>query len=409
MRSAKWLRTGACAISVILITTSCDLTATNPGPVDDTALDDPAAHEALVNGMARSLSKALTYIAYTGAVAPREIVAAGANNPVTLGITPKQASGILEATSDENDDHWRFAQQARWVAEDGVRRIRSAQGAAFASSALAARALIYVGMANRLLGENMCDAVFDGGPIAPRAEYFNRAEAAFTEAIAIAVAAKDKPLDNAARAGRASVRAWLGSWSGVLADAQQVPSSFVYQAIFSSTDADQNNRTNASNVTANRAHSVVGTFFETYYKQTSDKRTPWTTNPAFPKGNKDVLWYLQTKFDNKGAPINLVSGREMRLLIAEATLRNGDWATALAMINQLRAESGVPPWSATGVDQTWTMLGRERSIELWLEGRRLSDLFRWKSDKVPGTFEDMTGRDLCFPIGMTERNSNPNL
>ena len=408
LRLTKRFMLAGGALSV-LVTASCDLTATNPGPVDDSALNDPAAHEALVNGMARSLSKALTYIAYTGAVATREVVAAGANNPATLGITAKQSVGTLEGSTEENDDHWRYAQQARWVAEDGVRRIRAAQGAAFASSALGARALIYVGMANRLLGENMCDAVLDGGPVVSRTEYFNRAETAFTDAIAIAVAAKDKNLENAARAGRASVRAWLGSWTGVVSDAQQVPSSFVYQAIFSSSDVDQYNRISASNATATRAHSVVGTFFETYYKQTSDKRTPWTTNSAFPKGTKDVLWYLQTKFDNRGAAVNLVSGREMRLLLAEATLRSGDWATALSMINALRSESAVTPWTATGVEQTWTMLGRERSIELWLEGRRLGDLFRWKADNVPGTFEDMTGRDRCFPIGVSERNSNPNL
>ena len=55
------------------------------------------------------------------------------------------------------------------------------------------------------------------------------------------------------------------------------------------------------------------------------------------------------------------------------------------------------------------MLGRERGIELWLEGRRLGDLYRLKTGGVPGQFDDMTGRDLCYPIGLTEMNSNPNL
>ncbi len=404
------LQWGAAIVGMlVIVAVGCDLDATNPGPVDDAALDSPAAHEALVNGMARALSRAVTYIAYTSAVTTREVVAAGANNPATLGITQKQSIGLLDPALNESDDHWRYAQQARWVAEDGVRRIRLAQGLAFGSSALAARALVYVGFANRLLGENMCHAVFDGGAIEPRRNYLVRAEAAFTEAIAIAAAANDKPLGNAAIAGRASVRAWLGSWSGVVPDAQQVPPSFVFQAIFSSTEVDQYNRINASNATATRAHSVVGTYFELYYRQTADKRTAWTTNATFPKGTGNVLWYLQTKYDNRGSPVNLVSGREMRLLIAEALLRNGDWNTALSTINALRVESGVAPWTATGVSETWTVLGRERAIELWLEGRRLGDLFRWKADNVPGTFDDMTGRDRCFPVGVTESNANPNL
>jgi hypothetical protein len=54
-------------------------------------------------------------------------------------------------------------------------------------------------------------------------------------------------------------------------------------------------------------------------------------------------------------------------------------------------------------------LKRERSIELWLEARRLGDLHRWKEDGSPGAVEDMTGRQTCFPIGQNELDSNPNL
>jgi hypothetical protein len=81
----------------------------------------------------------------------------------------------------------------------------------------------------------------------------------------------------------------------------------------------------------------------------------------------------------------------------------------MAIVNALRSEVGVAPWPVSGTAEAWTALGRERGIELWLEGRRLGDLFRWKADNVPGTFDDMTGRDLCFPVGVTERDTNPNL
>ena len=48
-------------------------------------------------------------------------------------------------------------------------------------------------------------------------------------------------------------------------------------------------------------------------------------------------------------------------------------------------------------------------IELWIEGRRLGDFRRWAALNRPGTAEDMTGRDLCFPIPLTERETSPNL
>ncbi len=387
----------------------CDLTVSNPGPVADDALDDPAAHAALVNGMGRALSRALGYVSYTSGIASKEIVSAGHRNPAQLGITPKQAVGILAPDLEESNDHWRFSQQARWVAEDGVRRMRASLGSEFEKSALGAQALIHVGFANRLLGENMCDAVFDGGPIEPRIRYFERAEAAFTDAIAVATAAANPSLVNAALAGRASVRAWLGDWAGVVADAQSVPSSFVYRTLYSNTEIEMYNRIFAANATTARAHSVVGTFFDSYYTATGDKRTSWSTDPAFPKGSADVLWYFQTKFTSRGSAVSLASGREMRLLRAEASLRGGDWQSALSTVNALRTESGVATVSATGVAETWTILGRERSIEMWLEGRRLGDLFRFKRDAVPGNFEDMTGRDTCFPIGVSELDANPNI
>ncbi|MEO8575290.1 MAG: RagB/SusD family nutrient uptake outer membrane protein [Gemmatimonadales bacterium] len=399
---------GALLIATI---TSCDLGVSNPGPVNDGALDDAAANDAIVNGMGRALSRAVGYISYTGGIIDKEIVASGSNNVSIFGVSLKQRAGLLDPGLDETNDHWRFAQQARWVSEDGVRRMRETLGANFSKSPLAAQALVHAGFSERLLGENMCVAVIDGGAAEPRNAYFSRAEAAFTEAIAVANAAGNTTLERAARAGRASVRVWLNDWTGAAADARLVPTVFVYQAVYSSLEQAQYNRVYWANGNQPaRAHSVVGTFYESYYTSTKDPRTPWSINPAFPRGTSgNVLWYFQTKFDKTSSPVNLVSAREMKLIIAESLLRSGDWPGALTEINAIRASVGVPPWAATNVAETWTALGRERGIELWLEGRRLGDLYRWQTGKVPGVFDDMTGRDMCFPVGVSETTTNPNL
>src|SRR5207244_1757574 len=84
---------------------------------------------------------------------------------------------------DNPDRVWDSAQQARWVAEDAVRRFRDVMGAQFDSYDLGAKALLYAGYANRLLGENMCEAVIDGGAPSDYKDYFRRAESALTEAI----------------------------------------------------------------------------------------------------------------------------------------------------------------------------------------------------------------------------------
>jgi hypothetical protein len=406
------MRRGMRRVSVFAVVAlaGCDFSVTNPGPIPDVALDNPEAAEPVVNGMRRALSRALGYVAYTGAAVGREIVASGSQNSQIFGITIKQRAGDLDPSASESNEHWRLAQQARWIADDGVRRMRESLGSDFASSGVAARALVFSGFANRLLGENMCDGIIDGGPLESRKIYFDRAEAAFTEAMAIATAAGDAELLDAARAGRASVRVWLDDWTGAMSDAAVVPTAFAFKAAYSGAEQDQYNRIFwASANQPHRSHSVVGTFFEGYYLTTQDPRTPWSTDPNFPRGTMNVLWYFQRKYTSTSSPINLASGREMRLIIAEGRLRSGDWESAMALINGLRSGVGVPPWSASDPAGAWTALVRERAIELWLEGRRLGDLYRWDAGNVPGERDDMTGRDLCFPIGISELETNPNL
>jgi hypothetical protein len=410
MKKIRRLRTSGVflAFAAVAATTACDTSVTKPGPVSDDQLDKEVALPAVVNGMARALARALNYIAYTGAGASHEIVASSFGG--LFGITLRQQQGILDPAIDETNDHWVYAQQARWVAEDGVRRIRLTLGDRFGASVLAAQALVHVGYANRLLGENMCVGVINSGPSESRSVYFERAQSAFTEAIGIARSAGDTQLESAARAGRAAVRVWLNDWVGALSDASLVPLEFVYQARYSAIELDQYNRIYWANANQPyRNHSVVGTFVESYYQASGDPRTPWNKNPAIPTGTANVPWYFETKFDRRDSPINLASGREMRLIIAESLLQSGDWEGSLAEINQLRISIGVAPWTASSADETWAVLRRERGIELWLEGRRVGDLYRWYAAGRPGDAADTIGRHSCFPIGQTELSSNPNL
>jgi len=392
-----------------LAISACDLTVTNPGPVPDSYLGNPAAHVGMVNGMGRALSDALNWVTLTGGAVSGEVV--GSGNLIAFGVTLKQRVGELDP--NEINDHWNRAQRARWVAEDGIRRMREALGSEFGSSPLAARALLYAGYANRLLGENFCDAVFDGGPIEPRARYFERAEAAFTEAITVAQAAGVDPIATAAVAGRAAVRVWLDDWTGAVADAQAVPKGFRYDAKMTSVHLDEYNRIVWA--TANqpfRTISVVNTFYADYYAETLDPRTPWDTLPGFPygdSGDPPVRFYRQRKYTNREDGIPLSKWEEMQLILAEARLRSGDWTGAMTIINDLRAEAGVEPWSAANEVEAWERLKRERGIVLWLEGRRLGDLHRWREAGTPGANPDDVGQDSCFPIGQDERDTDPNI
>ena len=387
---------GLCALVTLLALTACDLDVQNPGPIQDEFLENEGAFPSIVQGFQRHNAIALGWVAYTGVYPTDEAVSSGISTaPLPEGvITPEQGSS-----------YWNWAHQGRWMAEDAVERFRGALGDGFSNSEMAATALLFAGYGNRLLGENFCYHVVSGGEAGPSSVHLETAESYFTEAAQVAQGAGSGELRMAAIAGRASPRAFLGNWQGAVEDAAQVPDDFRYQFRYlASLDwADYNRLYFRIANEPWRRYTVWSTFYETYYEETGDPRTPWTVNPDFPIGNdgRDTPFYIQQKFTRLDSPINVSSGREMRLLEAEHLLRQQDWTAAMDIINGLRTSlasdhTGAPlePWEANSLEQAWTALKRERGIELWLEGRRLPDLQRWLEEGTPGDQPDMTGRSL---------------
>ncbi|GIW51345.1 MAG: hypothetical protein KatS3mg081_0700 [Gemmatimonadales bacterium] len=428
---------------------ACNFEVINPGPIQDGFLDSTSAHPALVNGMRRNLADALDQIAYWGGALTFEINPAGSTG--SFGIPTQIQAGEVD---DENaNGDWARAQQARWTAEDGIRRFqRVLPKADFDKSILVAQAYLFAGYANRLMGENFCDAVFDGGPKEPHINYFTRAEQQFREAIRIATNAGGSTgttVANAATAGLASVLANLATWNNnnastwaqAAAEAAKIPNSFRYQIPYSTQDQDQYNYIVWANGNQPyRAHTQWATWYETYFQNTGDPRVPWrmTTQrgdaavqkfgaECTPNGcsvNQRVPWFPQDKYKTPDAPITLSSGWEMRLIQAEEALVRGDLTAALNFMNQRRQDLGLPLITAANLTEGWTALKAERAYELWLEARRVGDLRRWRAANTPGAIfdgvyllqggvltrtEDTSNRSLCWPISRTEKRTNPNL
>ncbi len=397
-----------------LATSACELKVTNPGPIQADFLDNAAALGSVVNGAGRDLSEALNWTAYTGAAVSKEVFPAGSTG--SFGITVRQQAGKL--TDDDDNTFWNLSQRARWTAEQAALRAKTVLGADAAKSVNLAQALIWAGYANRQLGENFCQCVIDGGAPQAASVYFERAEANFTEAITVATAAANANLVTAATAGRASVRLSRNNLTGAATDAATVASTFAYRMPYYQNDDSQYNRVYwASANQPYRAHTVFNTFFETYRKTTRDPRVPFDSSATVLLGDgavtyngvsQRVRWYFQTKYAGITSPINLSTGWEMRLIEAEVKLANGDVTGALTSMNLRRTALSLPLLTASSATDAWTLLKRERGIELWLESRRLGDFRRWAAFNRPGTTEDMTGRDLCFATPLSEKRSNPN-
>ena len=404
----------AAPLCVLAGLSGCALDAVNPGPIRAEALNTPSALSSLVNGTGRDLAESLNWTSYTGAAAAREIFPGGSTG--SFGISVLQQNGKL--VDNDGDNYWNFAQRARWTSEDAVTRIKSVLGTTSATSATLAQALVWAGFSNRHLGENFCEGVINGGAPGPHTVYFERAEASFTEAIAVATAANNANLVSAATAGRASVRLLRNNTAGAATDAAAVSSTFAYRMPYYQNELDQYNRIFwASANQPYRAHTVWNTYIETYRRATRDPRVPFDSSLTILVGDAAVgalgrvRWYFQTKYPTLASPINLATGWEMRLIEAEVKLVAGDVAGALTLINGRRTSLSLAPVTAANATEAWAALKRERGIELWLEGRRLGDLRRWATLSRPGALdpkEEIPGRDLCFATPLSEKQTNLN-
>jgi hypothetical protein len=393
-----------------LIAAGCGnvLNVTNPGAIAGSNLTSATAATGVVSGISYALSYQLNGIPEFGqsnillesGVLAEEISSAS-------GFTSYDNGGTV--TPDADDNTWTGMQQARWVAENGVTTLHASLGTTYGTSLLAARANLLAGFANRYLGENMCQAVINGGPAQNRSVFFQRAEQYFTNAITIDHAAGDSGYATAGLVGRAAVRAWQGNWSGAVADAGLVLTSFEYDAIYDASNGLLNGV--ASETITTFDYSVRNSAFAA---DSTDPRTPSQTlknadGTVTVAADGATPMQQQQRYTSVGQSVALAHGSETRLLEAENALMAGNIGGAFAAINAERAFYGLAPLTPGDLATAWATLRQERGAVLWLEGRRLWDVSRWFVATGPAHDATLAGRAQCLPIGRTELNTNPNL
>ena len=382
----------------------------NPGPIEDSKLESADAVPAFVTGMSGDLSNSLDEIVRISGIASDELGHGGSYAGEQLWVR-----GVINY--EDINDQWSGMQRARWVAEQGIERIKKLPNYNYDTDLQAARANMFAGFANRLLGENVCETTIDAGPRQPNTIHFPRAEGYFTEALRIAQAlprnASSVEVISASYAGRASMRAWQGKWTEAVADAAQVPDTFVFRARYSTNSTRENNSL-VQETYVRREFTVFGTQWAQVF---NDPRVPWDTiytssaKTAVQKGQDgQTNFFRQKKYPDLGADIPLVKGAEMRMLQAEAALRNHDITAAFGFINQQRAIYALPALAVPATETAaWPILEKERGAVVWLEARRLWDLRRWNAESGPQHNSFLDGRAKCIPISKNETLSNPNL
>jgi hypothetical protein len=106
------------------------------------------------------------------------------------------------------------------------------------------------------------------------------------------------------------------------------------------------------------------------------------------------------------------SSRDMRLIIAEVALAKANSAEFATQINALRSLNNLPAWTgAAGQPTALEILIHERRVNLYLQGRRLNDMYRFHivDPSWSAQSESFTCPGAEFPIGDIERQTNPNV
>ena len=482
---------------------ACDFEVTNPGPIQDESINNESAHQALVNASIRSFGDGLGFL-YVGDGIVHGHVASGHTG--TAGTEELEEVGLLNDERNGANGSWDSLQRARWIGEEAIRRIEEA-GIDPSTYALAAQAHFWAGMASRVLGENMCTAVLDGGEALPKSAFFTRAIEHFDRAKAIADATGQANIATAAVGARAAANLFIGNTAEARADAASVPFDFVYTTQYTGFSGDPNYYLWEGVLSlAFQSMSLWGTPAHPHFLDTGDSRVAWgydngsleipagepyatrgQTHPSRPTWNALVPMYYPIKgyaprrtenarelqifepdlAEQRLLQVNLVTGREMELVLAELDLLDGDAPGAMTRINNVRTstpvyqadlstvmdltlhpreqtdadEVGMPvyytgtpgdfsaggflaPVTAGSLDEAWAALKFERYLELHLEMRRFGDRWRWRENNTPGALHPLeyidpmlTGKygvpadqlNLCFPLPRDENDANDNI
>jgi len=251
-----------------------------------------------------------------------------------------------------------------------------------------------------------------------------QAEARFRQIItrgdAIATT-ESRNLANAARVGLARALLFQGKNAEAATVAGQVPAGFV---LLAPKVDDPSNRAALGNTVYSFTLSRNALVVPPYFRQLNDARVTSALGPAptwvlkAQDGNLD--FYRQTKFTGWGDDIRLASELEARYIAAEAQLKLGNPAPALALIAERQAAGGAGAASGDDIDfvstnSTLVDLLDQKARDFYLEGTHMGDWRRnpTSTPYVPSTGSQyyseagVFGNQTCMPLPDDEVLNNP--
>lgn len=382
-----------CAVAL----TGCGLLESdNPSSILADDINDVSTIPFLVNGQKNELALQLDVaVIYSGLLAD-ELIHSG-----SFPTWRQMSNGDVQEDNSSVNALWAGLQRSRFLGDDNVPRMKELLGDAAASNVHVAAALNYSGYAYLLFAEIFERAAYNTGPEVSRQGSFQLAVERFEEAATIAAAGNHATQLHLAKVGLARAQLMLGNHDAALAAASQVAPGFEFLINY---DAQNPNSIYFFN------HRRAEFSIREPFRNTGDPRVvvQFTGGPG---ADNETPQYLQSKYADNLAPIRLASGREALLIAAEAQNESGNSGGAIASIDQLRSIAGLPAYQGDATyEAVRDAIRLERKYELFLEGKRLADLRRYRDAGDSESAAFLQGRaSEALPLPDSEYRTNPNV
>jgi hypothetical protein len=401
---------------------SCDLEVDNPNSLLEGDLQDPSAAAALANGAWNASLRGITYMMMPHAVATDESVWIGSRD----AWYQIDKGGMTNVYNEFVDQAWPYISEGRWMSDKAI-AILEGLGADLPDEQDLVLAYLSGAMVRVYIADMFEDFVYSdkteaGTPIgaANMSQLYDEALALLTKAKALATGDNAvKVLSLVARAEHA--KAVWGKVNPVNTASPYVSagaSAAASAAALMTADWKWKMKFTSSTV-SNYMSGQINDRQEMDLFQNALVETATPGAGGDPQPNDPVTGLPDSRMSasaaefraggggTQWAPVTITSLREMHLIIAESKKAGGDDAGCLAELNALRTFDSLDPYPS-GTD-AGTALQHERRANLFLQSRRLSDMYRFNLTSTVWDAVEKSPAGSYFPITISEIRANPNI
>ncbi|MEZ4946168.1 MAG: hypothetical protein R2804_11595 [Cyclobacteriaceae bacterium] len=422
---------------------SCNdiLDAENPNSLVESDLDNPAAARPMANGSQATVTRAIGNLLVPYSTSSDEMIWVGSRDDwqqLNLGY-------LSNSRNEFTDAAFSYAGEARWWSDEVITRIEGfqADGLLIAGDELAlARAYLYGATMQITIADMYTDFAFsdklESGPAIGPANMIGLYDTAIgylTKAIALNQSSLTGQLQGMLARAHWSKEAWTKARArtgGTAALINNVAAVTAANAALAAGDVAFVLDVDSSTPDVINGLSIGGEVNDRKEQRLSDEYIivdPETGNSVKGIASGDPVQSISLMDPIDGIPdpvlyktvkdfvtaqlypdFTQTSDREMYLILAEAALAANDVPGFTTNINLLRAmNTELSPWvdEITSGVSAQDLLIHERRVNLFLQGRRLFDHYRFNN---PSPYWD-AGSDamkgvVFFPIGISERRAN---